>query len=116
LSQPIATLADDRDQLFAEAAHQFRDGAEWWPDKNFERQYIEPEQEARYEPDVWEDPIRKYLASVSETTVGEVAKEALFIETRSLGKAEQVRISTAMSAGGWKRAKRKGDRRPWVRA
>ena len=40
----------------------FRDGVPWWPDKEFERKYIQPEQDKRFEADPWEDPISGYLA------------------------------------------------------
>jgi predicted P-loop ATPase len=109
-------LADDRDQLFAEAVQQYLEGTQWWPNKDFERKYIEPEQEVRYEPDAWEEPIRRYLSTVSETTVGDVARCALSIEARSLGKAEQIRIAAAMEVIGWRRGKRQMGRRPWLRA
>ena len=39
----------------------FGSGATWWPDKDFEREHIMPEQEARYEADAWEENIQKYL-------------------------------------------------------
>jgi predicted P-loop ATPase len=46
----------------------------------------------------------------------DVARTALGIETRSLGKADQLRIAASMELIGWRRGKRKGDRRPWVAA
>jgi hypothetical protein len=66
----LTGLAEDRDQLFAEAVQEYRDGAEWWPDKAFERQYIEPEQASRYEGDAWEEPIREWLEGNTTTTLG----------------------------------------------
>jgi predicted P-loop ATPase len=55
-------LATDRDQLFAEAVHLYHSGERWWPDRDFERTHIAPQQEARYEADAWQDMIETYLA------------------------------------------------------
>ena len=42
----LDALRADRDQLFAEAVFEFRRGATWWPDHDFELMHIEPEQAA----------------------------------------------------------------------
>jgi predicted P-loop ATPase len=97
----IDALVRDRDQLFAEAVLQYRNGAQWWPDKEFERQHIMPQQASRYEGDAWEDPIRDYLLAKTRVTVSQVAKEALFIETPRIGTADQRRIATVLD--GWHR-------------
>jgi predicted P-loop ATPase len=47
----IDALACDRDQIFAEAVMMYQCKAMWWPDKDFEREHIMPEQAARYEAD-----------------------------------------------------------------
>ena len=44
----------------------FRDGAQWWPDKDFEREHIAPVQASRYEGDAWEEPIAEWLEAGAE--------------------------------------------------
>jgi hypothetical protein len=106
----VAELTRDRDQLFAEAVKLYRAKTPWWPDKDFEEQFIMPQQASRYEADCWEENIAKYLGPDPETnvtksqvTVGQVAKEALYIETPRIGRADQNRIIAAMERLGWRR-------------
>lgn len=104
----IDALAEDRDQLFAEAVRLYRQGVPWWPDRTFEAQHIAPEQAARYEADVWEESIASYLDGVVRVTVGQVAREALGMETPRIGTAEQRRISAAMNNLGWAASAKRG--------
>ena len=104
----VKALALDRDQLFAEAVNNYRNGAPWWPDKDFEREHIVPEQAARYEADVWEDNIAEYLKTNTKVTVGQIAKDALHIETPRIGRVEQNRIVAAMERIGWRRERPAG--------
>jgi predicted P-loop ATPase len=106
----IDALTRDRDQLFAEAVASYRNDAPWWPDKDFERQHIAPEQAARYEADVWEDTIADYLKTNTKVTVGQIAKEALHIDTPRIGRAEQNRIVAAMERIGWRRERPFGEK------
>jgi predicted P-loop ATPase len=116
----VNALERDRDQLFAEAVVLYRAGEHWWPDKDFERHHIAPQQEARYEADVWEETIGSYLAKNARVTVLQVAREALCIETPRIGTSEQRRISAALDRLGWRREKPNGGtdwqgKRWWVR-
>jgi predicted P-loop ATPase len=99
----IDALADDRDQLFAEAVQLYRGDVAWWPDKNFEQQHIAPQQAARYESDAWEETIGAYLETNRRVLIGQVAREALHIETAKIGRADQNRIAAALEQLGWKR-------------
>jgi predicted P-loop ATPase len=110
----LERLTRDRDQLFAEAVDRYRQGEQWWPDRAFEREHIQPEQDARYEGDAWEEPIGKYLAGVERTTVLQVAQAALSLDNvERLGTAEQRRIAAVMTTLGWKRGKRTALARWW---
>lgn len=103
---PIDTdmLARDRDQLFAEAVHMFRERTKWWPDAAFEAKHIRPEQATRYEADAWEQAITEWLGQGQQyVTVLKAAKEALFIDTPKLGTQDQRRIAAALEQAGWMR-------------
>jgi predicted P-loop ATPase len=110
----IDGLIRDRDQLLAEAVCLYRQGFRWWPDAAFERQFIVPEQEARYEADAWEEKIEGFLAAKQKTTVLEVARNCLEIDLPKIGTADQRRITAALERLGWGRGKRGGKARWWV--
>src|SRR5262249_38902107 len=97
----VNALKLERDQLLAEAVTLFHAGKPWWPDRTFERDHIAVEQAARYEGDAWEDTVRDYLEDKDKVTVGEVARDALSIETPRIGTADQRRIAAVLELIGW---------------
>jgi predicted P-loop ATPase len=114
----IDALKQDRDLLFAEALHLFRDGARWWPDKTFEATHIAPEQDARFEADSWEDPIVSYLDQLvaPKVLVSQVAKQALgFLSDARIGTADTRRITAILQRAGWRRGPRQSDGRWWIK-
>lgn len=97
-------LERDRDQLFAEAVKLYRSGFRWWPSDEFERQHIQPEQEARYEADAWEETVTEWLLGrEGGVLVGDIARGALSIETKQIGRADQNRITAILESNGWRR-------------
>jgi predicted P-loop ATPase len=102
----IDGLAEDRDQLFAEAVEAYFADEPWWPNQNLEREHMMPQQAARYEDDPWEDNVRNYVASRDRITINQVARDALHIETSRIGTAEQRRIAAVLEILGWERGKR----------
>jgi predicted P-loop ATPase len=125
-------LQQDRDQLFAEAVWRFKHGEHWWPDAEFERTKIAAEQEARFEADVWEQPIEQFLRGKTKTTVMQIALGALGYEAarpgmtvrkdepqpvrgtpiNRLGPADQRRITAVLQHLGWE-PKRDMNERWW---
>jgi predicted P-loop ATPase len=119
----IDALRRDRDQLFAEAVARFRADSQWWPDADFERKHIAPQQASRLDIDAWVEPISSFLEERIRSTwhggkttvrVGQIASEALSIESRLLGTADQRRITNILAQLGWKRSETKiGGYYPW---
>ena len=102
----IEAIARDRDQLFAEAVKLYRDGVPWWPDRNFEREQIMPQQAERYQGDAWEANIAAYLKDKDRVLVGEVARMALDMETARIGTQDTNRITAVLETLGWQRLKK----------
>lgn len=110
----LGALIEQRDQLWAEAVHLFRQGHEWWhlPDD------AEEEQEARFFEDSWEGRISRWLAGADKrdgaypgrlygqapdwTTTDELLLYALNVDTARHGRPEQMRVAGIMKRLGWK--------------
>ncbi len=114
----LGALDRDREQLFAEAIQAYRRGEKWWPDEEFEQEHIVPQQDARLQLDAWEPEIAEWLDRKWEyhrVRVIDIAKGALGIEVGRIGTAERNRIIDVLTHLGWKRAKRQGKGRYFVR-
>ena len=110
----LELLTSQRDQLFAEALVRYRRGEKWWPDPDFEAEHMAPEQDARFEGDVWEEQISGYLSCSRRTTVLSVAMNALSFAKHDVGTAEQRRIAAILEQLGWWRGKRTHGTRWWL--
>lgn len=107
-------LAEDRDQLFAEALAAYHQGDQWWPDQQFEAELIRPEQAARYAGDIWEDKIGRYIEARTRVTVVEIARDCLFITDQHMTTSHAMRIAAILKERGW-RNQRSEKERFWVR-
>jgi predicted P-loop ATPase len=113
----VAALIRDRQQLFAEAVICYKNGMQWWPNRDFERNHIAPEQAARYQGDAWEENISDYLKDREKVTIGEVAQAALGFQTSRIGTSDQNRIRAILTALNWRREQAGTDahgKRWWV--
>jgi predicted P-loop ATPase len=116
-SVDIASLRADRDMLLAEATRLYRGGTQWWPERDFERDVIVPEQEQRFESDAWEEPIAKFVEGKDRVTIKEVATGAIGITVERVSMTDQNRIRSALTHLQWKSGNRgHGGVRWWVPA
>jgi putative DNA primase/helicase len=68
----IDDLARDRDQLWAEATHQFKAGAVWWLDSTELNLAADAEQAERYDGDAWDSVIHAWLEGRKSVSIDEV--------------------------------------------
>lgn len=116
-------LAQDRDQLWAEAKYLFDIGTAWWPPRDDDelRNLIAAAQEDRYEPDAWEGLIAAFVADVGRmndgVTMAEVLEGALGLKNPGdWRRDDQMRAARALVRLGWHKppsGKRRGGSRVW---
>jgi putative DNA primase/helicase len=124
----VEALHCDRDQVWAEAVHQFRQGAIWWLDNPGLIQRAEHEQRARYTDDAWDARIERWLTherrsvnygfarfeewreqeivrdvALNDVSAGEILEGALGIEPARWTRNEQMRVTAYLKARGWER-------------
>lgn len=111
----VSGLAANREQLFAEAVHQFKAGVSWWEMPFGE---TSAEQDERYEHDVWQDFIVEWIALKTETTAAEVLTGCLKFDTAKIGKFDQMRVAACLRHLGWIKKTQRVDgktRKTWMR-
>ncbi len=110
----VASIAADREQLFAEAAWRFKVGETW---HEVPSELAADEQESRRRTDEWESRVHEMLEERTQVTVSELA-EGLKIPIANLDMMVQHRLGDIMRRSGWKRQLvKEGNvrRRIWVR-
>ena len=108
----IDSLRRDREQIWAEAVKEFKEGGTWWKVPIDEAR---EEQEKRYRADSWEEIIRPWLSSRSEITMTEILGECLELERSRHDLSAQIRVGNALKRCGWERVKvRRGKNLEWV--
>ncbi|PWU08141.1 MAG: hypothetical protein C5B51_08290 [Terriglobia bacterium] len=114
-------LRRDRDQLWAEALYQYRAGAtSWLDDPELVREAAE-EQHARYQADVWQEQIAKWLEAPIErmderghavasfsgdrnsVTIDDVLHHCIGKRLETWNQSDKNRIAACLRALGWER-------------
>jgi putative DNA primase/helicase len=100
----IESLIRDRDQLFAEAVHLFKEGVTYW---EVPKEEAEVQQAERADVDAWTDIINLELLKTDRTSVSEVLISILKFDTPRIDRGSQMRVAAILKRLGWRKAKRK---------
>jgi len=103
---PIARdlLAENRDQLWAEAVNAFEAGEPWWLTAAAEDEREKANREFEDE-DPWADAVESWLRSpsIKETTATDVLRDAIKVDIAKQDRWAQMRISRILAGLGWER-------------
>ena len=132
----LASIARDRDQLFAEALVLFQDGTPWWVSRDVialeptndpvdgpvsEWDIFDEQGEQRQNLDAWETPIFEWLQTnnaLKYVTTAQVMGDALKLDVARWTPPEQKRVNAILRRLGWKPKKvgpKEARRAGWVR-
>jgi predicted P-loop ATPase len=102
----IDKLAEDRDQLWAEAVNLYRAGERWWP-QGEEAAGLSELQEERYEGDPWEEAIARFVADRdSEISCDELLNH-VGLDRERWDRGAQMRIGLIMGRLKWGKVRRR---------
>ena len=108
-----AALVRDRDQLWAEAVHRFKDGERWWPTADV-APLLNEQAEARAVIDTWENRISEWLSVRKWTTSYELLNQCIGIDIIHIQKRDEMRLAQILQRLKWKRSRRLvNNKRTW---
>jgi hypothetical protein len=110
----VDPLAEDRDQLWAEAKMKFQSGQVWWLETPDLVRLANDQQEARYEGDPWEEVIGPWLENKQSTSISEVLEKCINKPQAQWTQTDKIRAARCLRAQGWARYReRQANRLEW---
>lgn len=111
----VAALAAVRDQLFAEAAYLVEQGERYWPTREEQREWFDPEQLKVEQQDSIADAIHDWVyAQAGKFSIWDIARDCLKLDASKLTRDLQTRIGNALTKFKCKKVeKRNGTIRYW---
>jgi predicted P-loop ATPase len=99
----LEELRRDRDQLWAEAVHRFREEERWWLDDVALVADAEQEQAARVPPDPWQERIEKYLAGRDDVSTTEILTDCIGKPVENQQRRDEMRVGAVLRSLKWQR-------------
>jgi putative DNA primase/helicase len=120
----VDSLTRDRDQLWAEAYKEYKNGSVWWLDSQSLIDAAKQEQDDRYSPGVWDDlilawvenptqrfetdgaaelPVTPFDSTKDRVTVADILVHAIGKPIDRCTQADHNQVSACLRHNGWKR-------------
>lgn len=99
-------LAENREQLWAEAAAREAAGESVWLDDVTIREQATQAQAERMTDDVWSEPVEDWLRGKVEVTTADALTSALGIPRERQSRKEEMRVAAILAKAGWERVVR----------
>lgn len=108
----VARIAEDRDQIWAEAVHRYRAQEPWWITDEETLARAEAIQGDRAESDTWGDAIDRWLDApevrvLPFLTIGTILSEAIKMPLDRQGRADEMRVANHLTKRRWERVKKR---------
>lgn len=94
-------VAENRVQLWAEAAAREASGEVLWLDDEAVQKVAKEAQAARMTEDVWADKVREFIDGKGKIRMPELLSDALFIPTDRQDRRSQMRVAAILRSEGW---------------
>jgi len=108
----LAWMEEYRDQLFAEAREAYEAGEPHWPDRNFERRVISPQQDKRLFHDAWEETLAQDLEWRATISIADAA-QVIGIPRERLDMLAQKRLGAILRKLKWTKGFDAKGRKVW---
>lgn len=101
---PRELLAENRDQLWAEAVCAYEAGDQWWLEREADAER-ERQNEEFADEDPWEQIVVDWLRppNVREVTISDLLSSAIKLDVPRQTRSEQMRVSRILKKKGWER-------------
>lgn len=99
----VESLAEERDQIWAEAVHRYRADHTWWLTEADVLAEAEAAQAERYDGDPWEGKIEEWLTARRDTTVQQILSECIIKPTGQWTQQDKNRVAKSLRSLGWER-------------
>lgn len=93
-------LAEDREQIWAEAVAMYSDGVKWWPERAALIEALAAEQEQRLEVDPWQSKVDEYVGALGAVRTDDVL-DHLGVKIQDQNQTHKRRVGNCLRVAGF---------------